>query len=121
MADFPPAGMFENEDSQYFTVKNRDNTVSSEMEDGYEVTRPRSTRRPGRLFTTGFTDIGSADKDLLESFWEDVAAANANMFTWADPTKGVEIMVRFKGTMDFKYTGTGGTHMWTVQLELKEV
>lgn len=120
MADFPPAGMIEKEDSQYFSVKYRDNTVSSEMEDGYEVSRPRSTRCPGRIFNSGFTDITSADKVLLESFWESVRG-NANMFTWEDPTTGNELMVKFKGGFDFQYGGAGGTHLWTIQFELKEV
>lgn len=120
MADFPPAGMIEGEDSQYFRVQYRDNTVSSETEDGYEITRPRSTRRPGRVFTTGFTEITSADKALLESFWESVRG-NADMFTWDDPTTGTELMVRFKGTLDFEYTGIGGVHQWKLKVELKEV
>lgn len=120
MADFPPAGMIDGEDSKHFSVKYRDNTVSSEMEDGYEITHPRATRPPGRVFTTGFTDISSADKTLIESFWQSVRG-NANMFTWDDPTTGDELMVRFKGTLDFTYTGTGGTHLWVVKLEMKEV
>jgi phage-related protein len=120
MVDFPPLGMIEGEDSKYFSVEYRDNTVSSEMEDGYEISRPRGTRRPGRMFSTGFTDITSADKVLLQSFWESVRG-NANLFNWLDPTTGQVLTVRFKGAMKFQYTGTGGTHLWVLQVELKEV
>lgn len=120
MADFPPVGMDSGEDSRFFGVEYRDNTVSTEMEDGYEVSRPRSTRRPGRMFSSGFTDISDADKALLQTFWESVRG-NADLFSWDDPTTGTEIMVRFKGTLKFQYAGIGGNHRWNVQFELKEV
>ncbi len=120
MADFPPAGMIEGEDSRHFSVEHRDNTVTSETEDGYEITRPRSTRAPGRTFETGFTEISSADKTLLESFWQSVRG-NADLFTWVDPTTGQEITVRFKGTMKFQYVGIGGVHSWNAKVQLQEV
>lgn len=119
MSDFPPAGMIEGEDSQYFSIKHRSNTVSSGMEDGYEITRPRSTRRPGRIFSSGFTEITNADKALLESFWEGVGTYQ--LFTWTDPTSGVERTVRFDGELDFSYEGIGGYHLWIVKFDLKEV
>lgn len=119
MADFPPIGMIEGEDSRYFSIEKRDNTVSSEMEDGYEISRPRSTRLPGRIFESGFTDIGDADKERLESFWDGVTTAN--LFSWNIPTSNQEIMVRFKGSLKFQYSGAGDTHLWNVQFTLREV
>jgi phage-related protein len=120
MANFPPAGMIEKEDSQYFSVEHRDNTISSTTEDGYEITRPRGTRAPGRDFESGFTEITNADKALLESFWESVRGT-ANIFTWNDPTTNQTLSVRFQGTFGFKYIGIGGTHRWNLQFKLREV
>jgi hypothetical protein len=120
MANFPPITMTEKEDSQYFSIEHRDNTVSSTTEDGYEISRPRGTRPPGRDFETGFTDITDADKTLLESFWQSVRST-ANIFTWVNPTDGQVVSVRFQGTLRFSYVGIGGSHRWNVQIKLREV
>lgn len=120
MSDFPPVGMLNGEDSKFFTIEHQDNTVSTETEDAYQITRPRSTRVPGRVFTTGFTEIPSSDKALLESFWESVRG-RANVFSWTDPTTGQEAMVRFAEPLRFQYEGTGGYHTWSVEVKLKEV
>lgn len=121
MSDFPPAGMIDKEDSQYFTVKHQDKSVRFETDGGYVVTRPRSTRRARRVYTTGFTDISDADMNLLRDFYES-KHGGADIFTWTVPTSGTEIQVRFKGDLSEKYTGAGGFHRWTLsQITLEEV
>lgn len=120
MSDFPPAGMSAGQDSKHFTVTQQDNSVSTTTEDGYVVSRPRSTRLPGREFSTGFTEISNADKALLEAFWQSVKG-NADIFTWDDPTTGQTLNVRFKGQADYRYVGIGGNHQWNVIFKLQEV
>lgn len=120
MADFPPVGMIDGEDSRYYDEEHVDNLISSEAEDGYEITRPRTTRRQGSIFSTGFTDISQADKELLQSFWESVRGG-ANVFTWDNPITGVTKNVRFKGSLKFTYAGIGGNHRYNCEVQLKEV
>lgn len=121
MSDFPPVGMIDGEDSQQYGVSVEDVAVATPTDGGYDITRPRHTRTPRREYTTGFTDISDADKLLLEAFYE-ARKGGSQSFTYTDPTKGVEKLVRFKGPLKLSYRGIGGVHRWDVHgIVLKEV
>lgn len=121
MSDFPPVAMTVKEDSSKFSVSIEDNTVRSEMEGGYEFTRPRTTRAPRKEFTTGFTHISESDRALLESFYL-AQRAGASSFTYTDFTTSTEYTVRFVGEMKFKYVGQGVAKLWDVDgIKLRQV
>jgi phage-related protein len=121
MSDFPPVGMLNGEDSAKFSIDLGDNTVSSKMEDGYEISRPRSTRRPRKKYNSGFTDISDAERVLIENFYEQEAAATANAFSWTEPTSQQELIVRFAERIKFEYVGYGANHRWNLAFSVKEV
>jgi len=121
MSDFPPAGMTSKEDSKYFEVSQEDPAIRTSTDGGYQLTRPRYTRRPRRVFKTGFTQISEADRALLETFWN-TQLGGSKSFTWTIPTTLEEVTVRFEEEMDFKYKGVGGTHYFDVtSIKLREV
>lgn len=122
MSDFPPAGMSEGQDSAYFSEQHMDNTVRAETEGGYTITRPRTTRPPKRIWTTGFTEIDQNDKKLLEDFYR-AMRGGAMSFTWQHPVTGQVHVVRFGAEgLNFRYVGAGGNHRWTVSgIKLEEV
>lgn len=111
MAQFPPAGMASGEDSAYFTHKRVEEDIEHKTEGGYTISRPRHTRRIMQ-YTTGFTEIEQADKDLLFAFVESKRARQP--FTWREPTSGVTLTVCFANKPTFRYVGMGGVHLWTI-------
>lgn len=120
MSDFPPAGMTQGEDSSKLAPTFKDNTVKTQIEGGYVFTRPRTTRKPRRVFKTGFTEITNDDKILLENFFE-MKQCSAP-FTWTDWTTGQEYVVRFLEPIKFDYVGVGETKLWNVpQITLEQV
>lgn len=121
MSDFPPDAMTVKEDSSKFSYELDDDTVRTEMDGGYEMTRPRTTRAPRREFTTGFTDISQSDKELLEAFYL-ARRAGADSFTYTDFTSQIEYTVRFKSKMKFSYSGFGSARLWNVDnVQLRQV
>lgn len=121
MSDFPPAGMTMKEDSSQYDLEQEDNTIRSTMEGGYVFTRPRTTRNPKQKFKTGFSSITEADRTLLRNFYISVKAG-ASIFTWTDPTDGVEHDVRFAESIKYKYAGMGETRLYDVHgIILEEV
>ena len=121
MSDFPPVGMIAKEDSKGFSIEQDDPAIKVKQDGGYSDPRPRYTRRPRRTYTTKFTDISEADRQLLEAFW-DTKKGGSVSFTWTMPTSGAEITVRFEDKMKFVYKGFGGNHRWDVAgVKLKEV
>lgn len=124
MANFPT--ITARQDQKFYTEDAEDTGMKSETDGGYEITRPRHTRRPRRIFTTGFTDISNADKTAIQNFYNEVGTYN--LFTWINPVTNTGITVRFSKPVKFKYANahklTAGavSHRWDSEtIELKEV
>lgn len=117
MAAFPT--LSKPQDSKYFTESQEDPVMRSPVEGGYEFSRPRYTRAPRKMFTTGFTEISDADKTLLQTSW-DVHRGGSDVVTWTHPVDGA-MSVRYEGAFSFRYVGIGGFHKWDVKISLKQV
>ncbi len=109
MSTFPLAAI---QDSKYFSIEQLDNSVKGELEGGYVHTRPRTTRKPRKRFTTGFTDISAADFKTLCDFYDDVGTHST--FTWVNPVYGTTHEVRFEKPFRGKYVGMGPAFLFTV-------
>jgi len=118
MPTFPT--LTEGQDSSLYEVSTENPAIRSEMEGGYVVSRARHTRAPRKTYKTGFTNIGTADKALLDSFWFTVKGGSAS-FDWTDPVTLSVITVRFMNDITFKYTGAGATKRWNVGITLEQV
>lgn len=118
---FPPtdAGFTDKEDSAYYSEEIEDNTMRSDKDGGYEYSRPRFTRNGRMTYTTGFTDISQADKDLILEFWTKYTGAKS--FTWVNPTNLESNSVRFTKPPKPTYTGAGQTRTYNVEVEIKQV
>lgn len=117
MADFPTveltSGGLTLEDSKHFTESSADPVKRHEMDGGYTVTRPRYTRLPRKTWTTGFTDLTTAQKDSFLTFWES-KKGGSDSFTYENPADGQTYTVRFKGAAKIKYTGMGPLRRWEI-------
>lgn len=110
--DFPPA-LAARQDSSMYSRAQTDNTIKSSMESGKIHTRPRTTRPPKKIFTTGFTDITQAEILAFESFFDIVGTHQ--VFNWTDPTSIVTYEVRFGDKPPpADYIGMGGTHRYVI-------
>lgn len=125
MADFPIASLLTKEDAAKYGIELEDTGIRSEMEGGYVLSRPRTTRRPRRTWTTGFTDITNADKLLLETFVN--TKGTFASFTWTVPVPNIlggskeVVTVRFSEVPTFKYAGFGTNARWNFDCKLEEV
>ena len=77
-------------------VKNyNDNTVSSTMETGLEITRARFSR-VRREWQVSYRDILQSDEDALDAFIRSSAIlGTAGSFQWTHPGTGETVTVRF--------------------------
>ena len=113
------------QDSKYFSVEIEDVALKSSVEAGYVVSRPKTTRKARRNFTSGFTEIIDADKVILETFY-DLVKGGSVIFDWTDPSSGmngqtpVVYSVRFDGGLKFTYKGIGKTKLWDVTFAVKQ-
>lgn len=115
--DFP---LQRRQDSKYFSLGQTDVAIVGSMEGGYDVTRPRTTRKPRKLITTGFTDITEAERVVLEQFYEQVGKYGEINYT--HPVTGQELLVRITDWPEAKYVGVGGLHVYDMpNIKLKEV
>ena len=109
--------VLEKHDSKKFkeTVK-EDPSLQFDSEGGWNVTRPKYTRRTPRVFTLGFTDMSDAEKQAVAQLYEDSRGSSNIIAGWHHPTSGVETPVRFKaGTVpNYTYKGFGGNHRWDI-------
>jgi len=109
------------EDSKYFSDVPVDPAMTQEIEGGWEVSRPRYTRAPARVITTGFTDITDAQKTLLFNYYAAMRGGSAS-FSYLNPVSGETMTVRFAKPPKAEYAGMGGTHRWDIKnIELKQV
>ena len=90
-----------------------DPAMTTPTEGGYQITRPRFTRRPRRAFKIGFTLLTKAQKETLQAFWED-RLGGSRAFNFTHPENGTIYTVRFKQgyTPEFKYVGMGTTVLY---------
>lgn len=106
------------QDSKFFGEMPEDPAVRVEIEGGYEITRPRFTRSPRRVYTSGHTMLTNAQKLTLSAFWDTVKGGSV-VFDWTHPTTAVVYAVRFTKQVTFKYVGVGGVHYWDCQFEVR--
>lgn len=121
MADFPTATLAGLEDSKHFGVVQADPAKSAEIEGGYTVSRPRYTRLPRKTWTTGFTDLTTAQKDSFTGFWDTKMGGSAS-FTYLNPADAATYTVRFKGQPKIKYVGMAALRRWDItDISLEQV
>ena len=111
MTDFPTNIRLFN--AATFTEEHEDVAVKpSEMEGGYQISRPRFTRAPRRTWTFKFTAMRDADKLLLINHWKAVKG-RSNIFRWIHPVDLNFINVRFgEMKMGFSRIGFGPLNLW---------
>lgn len=109
-------------DEQFYNEEYQDTAMRSKTEGGYVFTRPRTTRRPRRIFTTGYTNLPHADKETLRQFW-DAMRGGSDAFLWTNPTTNEAVLVRFKSPLKPKYAGfRSGEHHYDIpNITLEEV
>lgn len=115
MSDFPTALLAGKEDSAQFNIEVENVAHASKMEGGYVISRPKFTRTPRKMFTTGFTFITQAQYEELVTFYE-TKFGGSDTFTYTDPASAVEYTVRFSPDYELKakYKGAGATRRWDV-------
>ena len=113
MADFPPRGM-PKEHSKYHRITPIDPNIRAEMEGGYIITRARNNREPRRQIRTGYELLYDNEKLVLESF-QNGRKITGLTFTYALPTTGEIVVVRFEQPISFEYIGMGPTKLWRVE------
>lgn len=106
-------------DSSKFQMTLEDNVLSQEIEGGYTVTRPRTTRKARRSWKVAYTNIDNADRQALMNFYES-AGGGGVIFNWVNPQDGATYLVRFKGDLPFQYMGYGDTQRWDCGFELQQ-
>jgi|GEM_PF-3383021 len=123
MADFPPGNL--KEDSQYHSMTYEDRTLRHPTEGGNLITRPRTTARPARIWTTGFSHIFNDQREALEAFYESVAYG-ASSFTYDLPYTEVggpivTVAVKVIAPFTFTYVGLAEQRIWNVtDIQLRE-
>lgn len=118
------------QDVRFYGVEFENPTLSSEFEGGYEATRPQHFRAEyRRSFTTGWTDMTSAEKISLEYFYK-LTNAGASIFIWVNPFESYSVpygvnpgdtFVRFVDGLRFTPKSYGGTLLWDCQIKIREV
>lgn len=121
MAEFPPSGV--PEDSAKHSVVLEDNVLRQTTEGGALITRPRTTRRPARLFTTGFTYVDSSQYESVNALIETKLYGSASMsYVIPSNAPGVEeeIFVKLMEPINWQYEGTGFNRRWSCTISLRE-
>lgn len=119
MSDFPPLATIK-EDAKHYSVTRKDNTIRTDVEGGYTISRPRTTRALRRIWTTGFTGIDNTERNLIETFYAEQSRGGAMTFSWTDPIEQEEHVVRFIGDLSWQYEGMGSRPLWTLKVTLEE-
>lgn len=82
------------EDQQYFGRTSDDPSIRAPVEGGYEISRPRYTRAPRRVWKTGFSLLNEDDLAALDAFWTTVQGCSA-AFHYTLPTTSETVLVKF--------------------------
>lgn len=119
-------------DQSTWVETREDPSVSTDMEGGFQMSRPRFTRAPRKTFRFSFMDLTNDDNDAFWAFWAEVLGPS-NAFTFAHPFNGQTYQVRFStktagiapeshyANFHRKLDGSAG-HRWNIQnIELAEV
>lgn len=93
-----------------------DNTLRSDFEGGYQITRPRFTRTR-RKFSIKYHFLSDGDKTALETFLITVKGG-ADAFNWTHPMTNVVYTVRFEKPPQFSYVNY---NIWRTEFVLMEV
>lgn len=97
-----------------------DNTIKSDTEAGYVITRTRYSKIR-KKFEVLYTLMSAADKALLEAFIDTVEGAT-DYFTWTHPASGVAYTVRFSEPPEIELTGfDGASYLYAASFTLVEV
>ena len=109
------------QDSKFYTVTQENPALSTKIEGGYVVSRPKHTRKPRKTFTTGFTGLSTNDRATLQAFYDTVRGGSM-VFDWQDPITLNVYQVRFQGEdgLQFKYVGMGNQRLWDVSFSLQQ-
>ena len=107
METFPLQGR---QDSKFFSISQTDVAIVGKLEGGYEKTRPRTTRKPRRIFKTGFTHLTQVEQETLQAFYETVG--KFEIFQWSHPLTNEVIECRITDWPAAKYAGVGGYHVF---------
>ena len=100
----------------YITETTIDPTISSEMEDGIVVTRPRYTRIR-RRWELSWQNMVGADYQTLRAFYVQQRGGSMS-FTWTHPTENATYTVRFVGDLQGK---ASPMNIYNISLVLEEV
>lgn len=117
MSDLPILSV--GESPSRFDRTQEDNVIKSQTDGGYEFRRRRFTRKPVYIFKTGYIGINQADKESLESFWDEKLTDTAWIYT--DIVNGGSYNVTFDKPPMFDYIGIGTTRLWNVNIEMRQV
>lgn len=101
------------EDSSKFSRDPVDQGIQYHTEGGVFLSRPRNTRDPGVVFTTGWTNISAANFAKLEVFYKSVHGSSYQ-FTYTDPSTSETFSVRFLKPYKSTYTGVGAYKRWDI-------
>lgn len=93
-----------------------ENTIRSNFEAGYELTRPRFTRMR-KTFSVKYELLTNTDKQLIDNFYVQMKGGSGS-FTWTNPITAVNHTVRFAEPPKFEYTMDG---YWNVEIKLREL
>lgn len=93
-----------------------DDVLRSPTEAGYEITRPRFTKRR-KIFTVRYNTLPNADKVLIDNFYRNTVKGAAH-FTWTHPFTNQTYTVVFTKPPTFELTFLD---YWNVEFELREV
>ena len=95
-----------------------DSIVEASMEGGYKQVRPRTTRKPLKTFSTGWTELVQADADLIANFFDLVGRHAA--FNYTHPITGIVHSVRFDSGLEMQYVGVGSHFVYNISITMTE-
>jgi hypothetical protein len=85
--DFPREELSVPADAKFYEVEVENPVIRTEFEGGYVASRPRHNRgRLRRIWTTGYTALTAADKQVIEDFWNETKGGSL-IFTWFNETE----------------------------------
>jgi len=121
MANFPTkaTGLSRGESPSKYGEEEEDISIRSETEGGYEFRRPRFTRKPRTVYTTGFIGLNQSDYLALKSFYDTHKTTMA--FNWTNQLTSVVHQVYFNKPIKWDYTGVATNRIWSCTIEMKEI
>ena len=97
-----------------------DPTLRTEVDGGYTLTRPRTSRTPiPKTWHIKLNGLDDTDKLALETF-EDTVQVGAAAFNYTNPKDLATYSVRFKSQIVFKFSGSDDQY-WTAEFDIEQV